>query len=199
MRDPENIRAVCQLQPDYLGFIFYPKSPRYAGNLLNGEFPKIPEHIRTTAVLVNTPLQEVQQMQAGRRFDVLQLHGTESPEYCAALRLPGVEIIKAFGAGAGFPWDSLQAYAPYVDYFLFDTRTPGYGGSGKTFDWSILEAYPLEQPYFLSGGLSPENIKRASQIKDSRLYALDLNSGFEHSPGIKDISLLKHTLTQIRQ
>jgi len=85
-----------------------------------------------------------------------------------------------------------------VDYFLFDTASPQHGGTGRTFDWAVLGHYPLDKPYFLSGGLGAENIREALAIRDDRLAGLDLNSGFELRPAIKDIEKLKTALKTIR-
>jgi len=84
-----------------------------------------------------------------------------------------------------------------VDYYLFDTQSPQHGGTGKRFDWTLLQGYPFPKPFFLSGGISAGNIREALEIDDDRLYALDLNSKFETTPGIKDIALLKQTLQTI--
>jgi phosphoribosylanthranilate isomerase len=100
------------------------------------------------------------------------------------------EIIKVFGVDERFDFAQLKAYDTAVDYFLFDTQTPGHGGSGKVFDWSLLEQYELDKPYFLSGGIGPEHAEDIGKIKDKRLYAIDVNSRFELEPGLKQIDKL---------
>lgn len=193
MRDRENILQVKELSPDYLGFIFYPKSPRYVEaidkSLLNLLGP-----IKKTAVFVNAALEEVKTTIKEYHFDVVQLHGNESADFCEEVKKEGVEVIKAFGIHGGFDWKLLEPYLNVVDYFLFDTYTSEHGGSGKTFDWEVLKVYPFEKPYFLSGGIGPENIESALIIQDERLYGLDLNSRFEEAPGLKNIELLKTVL-----
>src|SRR5690606_22113395 len=114
------------------------------------------------------------------RLGALQLHGNESPEVCRQLKEDtGLQLIKAFGIGSDFEWSKLTVYRDYVDFFLFDTQSAQYGGTGKKFDWGLLSSYALEKPYFLSGGINPDNIGGALVLEDARLYALDLNSGFE--------------------
>ena len=131
-------------------------------------------------------------------FDTIQLHGNESPEFSDAFRSK-VTVIKAFGVDNNFNFDQLQAYAGKVDYFMFDTKTAGYGGSGKTFDWSILNNYTLNIPFFLSGGISPDNIREVKNITHPQFYAVDLNSRFETEPGVKDLEKLKNAFDTIRK
>src|SRR5690606_16098397 len=102
-----------------------------------------------------------------------------------------------FGIGAAYDWSRLIPYEDAADYYLFDTQSTQYGGTGKVFDWKLLEDYPSAKSYFLSGGLRYENIQEALRLNDSRCYALDLNSKFETSPGVKNIELLKKTFQLI--
>lgn len=193
MREIENTRQVKELNPDYMGFIFYPKSQRYVEHIDKRQFNLL-SPIKKTAVFVNATLDEVKSIIQEYGFDAVQLHGSESLAYCQALKREGVEVIKAFGIHEAFEWKALVSYQEGIDYFLFDTFTKMHGGSGKTFNWEVLKDYSLTKPYFLSGGIGPENIESALQIKDERLYGLDLNSKFEISPGLKNIELLKTVL-----
>jgi phosphoribosylanthranilate isomerase len=193
MRDQENILQIKELNPDYLGFIFYPKSPRYV-DLFDKNLISLLHPIKKTAVFVNAPLDEVKMNLNEYQFEAVQLHGKESPDYCKEVKREGVEVIKAFGIHENFEWKLLESYLDVVDYFLFDTYTNAHGGSGKTFNWEFLKDYPFEKKYFLSGGIGPENFERALAIQDERLYGLDLNSRFEDSPGLKNIELLKTVL-----
>jgi phosphoribosylanthranilate isomerase len=124
----------------------------------------------------------------------VQLHGVEEVDYCAALKLTGAEVIKAFGIDENFDFSSLMAYEPVVDYFLFDTQTAAHGGSGKVFDWKLLKNYQLTKPYFLSGGIDSNHIENILTLNDPRLYAIDLNSRFELEPGLKDVDKLRKLL-----
>src|SRR5690606_27368469 len=129
------------------------------------------------------------------QFNAIQLHGNESAAFCKDIKdLTGLELIKAFGIDSEFDFNQLEPYLNVVDYFLFDTKTSVYGGSGRVFNWDVLKKYPYDKPYFLSGGINPDNFEDAYTFEDERLYAVDLNSRFESSPGIKNIILLKQAL-----
>jgi len=193
MCEQRNIETLMQLDIDYIGFIFYEKSPRYVAYI-----PDIDsKNIRKTGVFVNAELSVVQQKVA-EGLQVVQLHGSESPLLCAEVRKLGVESWKAFGLHPDFSWEILEPYLDSVDYFLFDTSSQQHGGTGQVFDWSILNDYPYDKPYFLSGGISLDNIAQALEIQDTRLVGLDLNSKFEQSPGLKDIEKLKKALKIIK-
>ncbi len=195
MRDIDNIRELSVLPIDYLGFIFYAKSPRFTENL--PLLPDLPANIQKIGVFVNATEDYILDKIA-EGLDGVQLHGNESPSQCAALQQQCVKVIKAFGIEVGFDWKTLVAYLPVVDYFLFDTKSNNHGGTGQRFDWQTLASYPFEKPYFLSGGLSMENIQEASAISDQRLIGLDLNSCFEIAPALKDISKITNALKIIK-
>lgn len=193
MKVPENITGVAALQPDYLGFIFYKGSKRFVAGLDPSFVRGLPKDIVKTGVFVNETLPMITEMVSLYGLTAIQLHGQESPELIKDLKVElakDVEIIKAFGMEEGFDFNQLTAYEQLVDYFLFDTKTPAHGGSGKTFDWTVLAQYQLQVPYFLSGGIDLNNAEALKQIKDTRLYALDINSRFELEPGLKDIDKL---------
>ena len=199
MREPENMTAVGALQPDYMGFIFYLGSKRFAAHLSIKALEALPPNVKKTGVFVNQHLEEVISLVNQYKLDAVQLHGMEDPAFCATLKqsLPGTEIIKAFGVGTNFNFEVLDQYVGQVDYFLFDTQTPEHGGSGKLFDWSILQHYKLEVPFFLSGGIGPQSVAALKELNYKQLYAIDVNSKFELAPGLKDIGLLttfKHQL-----
>lgn len=195
MRDSTNIRELSVLPVDYLGFIFYAKSPRFTENL--PLLPDLPPNIQKIGVFVNASENYILDKVA-EGLDGVQLHGNESPSLCAALQQKGVKVFKAFGIERGFDWETLSAYLPVVDYFLFDTKSNEHGGTGQRFDWQTLASYPFEKPYFLSGGLSNENIQDALAIGDQRLIGLDLNSRFEIAPALKDISKITNALKIIK-
>lgn len=195
MRDPENIKEVALLEPDYMGFIFYEKSKRFVGELDPASLFKIPENIGRVGVFVNHDLKEVVKLADRFGLSILQLHGTESVAYVKELKqlLQGtsVKLMKAFGIDENFDFTLLNEYESEIDYFLFDTQTPDHGGSGKQFNWELLKGYTLDKPYFLSGGIGLESVNGLKIIDDKRLFAIDVNSKFETEPGIKDISKLK--------
>ncbi len=193
MRDSGNIAEVRALSPDYLCFIFYPKSARY---FPEEEIAGIPMSatIRNTAVFVDPETEQVERILSSGKFHAIQLHGSEDPAFCRSLRDQGYEIIKAFGVGEAFDFSLLEEYLDAVDYFLFDTKSPQHGGTGKSFPWELLRGYPFPKSYFLSGGIGPDNLAEAYALEDERLYAVDLNSRFESAPGIKNTTLLKSVL-----
>jgi phosphoribosylanthranilate isomerase len=199
MRDISNIRSLVKLRPDYIGLIFYAGSKRFVNSVDIPLLMEVPEEIKLTGVFVNEGLEIVLEKINTYGLKAVQLHGDESPQYCRSLgdQAKTIEIIKAFGIDDSFDFLALEPYLHVVDFFLFDTKTAGHGGSGKTFNWEILKKYPYQKPYFLSGGIGPENIDEVLEIRDERLHALDLNSRFETEPGLKDISKLNLTFSKL--
>lgn len=195
MRDPENIAAVAKLEPDYMGFIFYPPSPRYAGS---ANLPALPQKIRKTGVFVDTPLSEIRKTAERHALHTLQLHGGESPETCRTLREAGYEIIKVFGIETAVDFVQTTDYAACCDLFLFDTRTPGHGGSGRRFDWRILDGYTGRTPFLLSGGIAPADTNEILNLNHPLLYGIDLNSRFEIEAGLKNTESLERFIKIIR-
>jgi phosphoribosylanthranilate isomerase len=195
MKNPQNIKEVAALNPDYMGFIFYQDSKRYVDNLEPAILSELPQNISRVGVFVNHDLIEVVQIANRYSLNLLQLHGDESVEYLRALKqqLKGsnIQLIKAFGIDENFNFSSIDPYEELVEYFLFDTQTVGHGGSGKQFNWELLKNYLLNKPYFLSGGIGLERIEEIKKIDDKRLFAIDVNSRFEIQPGLKDCNKLK--------
>lgn len=186
----DNITDVVALQPEYIGFIFYAKSPRYVGN--HFVLPQIANSkVKKVGVFVNESMDVVYNTLHNYQLDYAQLHGNESPKYCEKLKGKGVKIIKAFQVDETFDFGNLKEYKSVTDYFLFDTKTKQYGGSGKSFDWQILKKYSMEKKYFLSGGIAINNIEFLRGLELSNLHALDVNSKFEISPGLKNVSMLE--------
>jgi phosphoribosylanthranilate isomerase len=190
LKHPDNIKAVAALAPDYMGFICYAPSPRYAEELQAETLAALPANIYKTAVFVNENAETIAKLTDTYNFDAIQLHGNEDPEFCDSLRSKAI-IIKAFGLDENFDFEQLTEFEDNVDYFLFDTKTAQHGGSGKVFDWSLLDNYSLDIPFFLSGGLSLDNLREIKLIKHPQFYGVDLNSRFETEPGLKDIDKLK--------
>ncbi len=192
MRNSENIKALVSLKPDYIGFIFYKKSKRYAEKVLDKAILNlIPTEINKVGVFVNEPIAEIHRICQKFSLNHVQLHGDESTEDCLKVKNLGYTLIKAFGINEEFDFTSLDKYEKYVDFFLFDTKTKDYGGSGKAYNWKFLKKYKGEKPYFLSGGISKENVKEALMFDDKRMQVLDINSNFESKPGLKNIKLLQ--------
>jgi phosphoribosylanthranilate isomerase len=176
---------------NWLGFIFYKGSKRFVESI-NGSV----KSAKKVGVFVNEDVENLLNIAEINQLDILQLHGEESPEMCKRLKA-NYSIIKAFGMDENFDFSQLANYQENVDYFLFDTKTKGYGGSGNLFDWSILEEYKLNLPFLLSGGISIESLDNIKSFKHKSFIGIDLNSGFENEPGDKNIELVKTFLKQL--
>jgi phosphoribosylanthranilate isomerase len=191
MKFVENIEQVSGLYPDYMGFIFYEKSKRN----FEGVIPKLPKSIKKTGVFVNEYPEILVSLVEEYQLEAIQLHGDESIAYIEQIKtyLPSVEIIKVFGIKDEFNFELLKPFLQVVDYFLFDTKGKERGGNGYQFDWSILDAYPYEKPFFLSGGIGLKEVVDLQKVVDSDLpiYAIDINSKFEITPGLKNINDIK--------
>lgn len=190
MRDEANIRQLSQLPIHFMGFIFYPQSPRYAGEMPVRAVQQVAQHIKKVGVFVNAPVDEAMTFYDRYRLDLVQLHGSESPDYCFTLKKKGIPVVKSFAA-KDIALSQVSSYQHACDYLLFDTPTRQHGGSGKKFDWSLLQQIELPLPFFLSGGLGPGDVKDVQQFNHPQFYAIDLNSRFEIQPGLKDIELIK--------
>ena len=194
MRDAENIAAVGSLRPQYMGFIFYSKSPRFVGDSF--DIPaNLPASIKRVGVFVNEANAVIINRSNALKLGLVQLHGNESPAQCDELKATGLGVIKVFSIDDDFNFELTKPYREVVDYFLFDTKGKYYGGNAKAFNWEILGKYDQEVPFFLSGGLSPDNVNTLGDIQKMNLHALDLNSGVEISPGLKDIEKIKTLMT----
>ena len=199
LTEVNNISDILFLNPDYIGFIFYPASPRYIEDKLSpGDIISLKPGAKKTGVFVNSDFYEISGIYWKYYLDSVQLHGEESPELCKQLKASGMEIIKAFRVKEDFDFRSIADYIPFCRYFLFDTYTELKGGSGKKFDWRIINNYDLGHPFFLSGGISPLDAGDISGISHPSLQGVDLNSRFEDSPGIKNIAKLEKFIKQLR-
>ncbi|MEN8202927.1 MAG: phosphoribosylanthranilate isomerase [Bacteroidota bacterium] len=195
MRIPENLEQVCSLDPDYVGYIFYPGSKRYVGSKPDPTLFKLPPaEITKVGVFVNQPLATIIELYELHRLDMVQLHGNEPPEYCRELTEHGVAVIKALGPDA-----NRMEYPDVVQLFLFDTPGPGWGGTGKKFDWNLIREGTVPGPFLMSGGIGPEDARAVRQLRHENFRGIDVNSRFERSPGLKDIPRLKEFIKEIRK
>nr|WP_294939070.1 phosphoribosylanthranilate isomerase [uncultured Flavobacterium sp.] len=187
MKYSENIQDVAQLQPDYLGFIFYEKSPRF----FKGEIPILPKSTQKVGVFVDAYLDDILNKINRFNLQIVQLHGNETPEFCKLFQHMDIEIIKVFSVDDNFNFETITPYESVCDYFLFDTKGEKPGGNGKTFNWQLLENYVSKKPIFLSGGIGLAEIQKIKEM-NLPIYAIDINSKFETEPGLKNIELLKN-------
>ncbi len=193
---------VAKLQPDYLGFIFYDKSPR---NFTDNKIPSLPTGIKKVGVFVNAEIDYIIEKLKKLDLNVIQLHGEESVDYCTDLKTRckadsiEIDLWKVFSIKDAFDFSVLKNFEPYVDKFLFDTKGKEKGGNGYTFDWQLLKEYPSEKPFILSGGIGLEELEKLRLIFQTQLpiYAVDINSKFEDKPGLKNTQDLKKFIDEL--
>ena len=203
MKFSDNIQEIADLQPDFLGFIFYENSVR---NYTENTIVSIPNSINKVGVFVNERPEKIIKIIQKHDLNMIQLHGKETESYCLELinqlnhNQLNTKIIKSFSVDDYFVFQTLNDYQ-MVDYFLFDTKGKLPGGNGTKFNWQILEKYHLEKPYFLSGGVGLDdvsNIKEFLKTSASKhCYALDVNSQFEIEAGLKNKEKLQQFKTQL--
>lgn len=196
MKFTTNREAVENLGVDFLGYIFYADSKRYIGKnpeqgLFAAKKPKV-------GVFVDENAFEIMGLAKNLGFEYVQLHGKENPKTCQLLKNQGLKIIKAFSVDEKFKFFVTQPYEKVADFFLFDTKTKLPGGSGEKFNWDILKNYEGHTPFFLSGGISPDDVKSIKEIDHPKFTGVDLNSGFEDEPGLKNIEKLKQFISELK-
>jgi phosphoribosylanthranilate isomerase len=193
MRDPENIQnLIHDLKPDWMGLIFYSKSPRYvseefAKEIQLADVPKVGVFVNESIDFVLSKIDEF-------KLSTVQLHGNEPSEYVRELKLrTGKKLWKVISVGETIDWETLRDYVGLIEYFLFDTATTAHGGSGRKFNWQVLESYPFEKGFLLSGGLDEESASEVISFagKMPKMVGVDLNSKFEDAPGLKNLEKLK--------
>ncbi len=182
-----------QLGIDYIGFNFWKEGKRYVDpqSLLPGILDL--SQSKTVGIFVNAPISEIEEIADSLSLNMIQLHGQEDADYMGKLK-EAVElpIIKAIPVFNEIP--DLNAYS-MVDQLLFDTASKNqFGGTGESFNWKLL-ADISPRNFFVAGGIGPQNIKQA--VEQSRPFAVDLNSKVESKPGVKNLLLVKHCLTQL--
>ncbi|MBQ6745969.1 MAG: phosphoribosylanthranilate isomerase [Bacteroidaceae bacterium] len=186
MRNADNIREVEQLSINMMGFIFWPKSSRFVS-----ERPAyLPTNCKRVGVFVNETIEQVGRIADEYGLDYIQLHGHESPAYIQELK-KSLSIIKAFNIAEPADFEQTKAYEGVADLFLFDTKGKSVGGNGEKFNWDVLKAYTGETPFLLSGGIGPDDASLIKSFYHPKCIGIDLNSRFEITPGLKDISKLK--------
>lgn len=194
MRDVSNMKELLlKAGPDWMGLIFYSKSPRFVEDGLADEVRKL--EVAKVGVFVNESLDFILDKVRQYSLAAIQLHGKESVDYVAELRSKTkAELWKVISVGEELDWQEMKDYTGLIDRFLFDTSTKDYGGSGRKFDWALLESYPFEVPFMLSGGIDKESVDAVKNLerKCPQLIGVDLNSKFELEAGMKNIALLRN-------
>jgi phosphoribosylanthranilate isomerase len=202
MTQPDQVEALGDLGATFAGFIFYPKSPRYVFKHMNITQIRKVNNINKVGVFVNSSIEEVLHLVDECRLSMVQLHGDEPPKYCEKIA-DYVSVVKAFrlSDNDSVEW-MIRPYMDVCDMFMFDTMGVGYGGTGKKFDWSMLKNSTIGKPFFLSGGIEPgdeEELKAFAQLPVARaLFAIDINSKFEVSPGVKDMEKIREFVGHLK-
>ena len=192
----DQIQELISLDVDFMGFIFYKKSPRFVLDHLSlKEIAEVP-HFKKVGVFVNESIKGIVEIITEAQINIIQLHGNEDDKFIWQLRKfigENIKIIKVIRIGSQTS-DELQKTINHqpstINYLLFDTDSKAFGGTGQTFDWNILNNIDIPIPYFLSGGISLENVHQLSNI-NHQPTVLDINSKFETEPGIKDLKRIK--------
>lgn len=204
----DQIEELISLSTDFLGFIFYEKSPRYVLNFLTLDEIKSIAHHGKVGVFVNETIAQILEISEKSGLSYIQLHGDETDNFISELRKklnPEIKIIKVFRIGNEVEnlKFKIQNLKSEIDYLLFDTDSKAFGGTGKSFDWQILNDLEITKPYFLSGGISFENVNKLKNFVKVNLrenktltkwnppFSLDINSKFEIESGNKDIDKIK--------
>ena len=200
LHDKENLKDVLELKPDFIGLNFYPASKRFC------KFNALPDleygNTQLVGIFVNSNLLEIEDKVKRFNLSFIQLHGDEQLSDLLAIKdkLPNCKIIKVFGIEDFRDLEGLESWQALADYFLFDKKAISFGGTGIKFNWDILNNRVLSKEFFLAGGIGPEDaraLKTLSKVlKD--LFAVDINSRFEDSSGLKNISILKAFFEELR-
>ena len=200
LREPDNIREIAGLQPDYMGFIFYPNSPRFVKNMDVSVMEKLPKSITKTGVFVNENLENILTAISKYNLDAVQLHGADNRKLCRKIRQEAkTMVIKIFPIMDASNFRVTGDYEAVADYFLFDTKTDLYGGSGQKFNWNILQEYKGNKPFLLSGGIGADDVKAIRKIEHPKMIGVDLNSRFEIKPGLKNVALLSQFIEELKR
>lgn len=190
----EAANAIVNAGANYIGFIFYPSSKRYALTSLSLEDIAAfkPVNAKKVGVFVNETTEKLIEIATKAELDMIQLHGDEDASYCATIQA-AFPVIKVFRVSKNVP--DFALFEKVASYYLFDTDSALYGGTGQHFNWELIKKTNFNKPFFLSGGIGINDVQGIQVLKAATagkdLVALDLNSKFETSPGIKNIELIK--------
>jgi phosphoribosylanthranilate isomerase len=200
---PEAVRAALDGGAGWIGFVFFPQSPR---NLSLSAAARLAEPVRqraqVVALLVDPSDAQVDEVARGLSPDLIQLHGEETPSRTREIAVrAGCGIIKALPVAEASDLDAASAYESVVQHLMFDAKPPKDaalpGGAGRAFDWSLMAGRRFERPWFLAGGLDPWNVAEAARTAGAPL--VDVSSGVERGPGLKDPALIAAFLDAVRR
>ena len=196
MKLENNISEISKLNPDFMGFIFWPKSKRF----FNEKSIRISNKINKVGVFVNQDYDFIIEKINNFELDFVQLHGEEDYQFCKKIKTQ-CKLIKVFNIGSDFDFEILNSFESVCDYFLFDTKGDSYGGNGIKFDWKLLKKYPSKKPFLLSGGIDLKDFTEILKIKELKipLIGIDINSKFEFEPGLKNIKKVKELIKKMKK
>ena len=203
LRTPETLHAAIEAGADWVGFVFFPKSPRHVSlNEARALGPLVAGRAQKVALLVDAPDAMIADVIAALQPDFLQLHGHETPERVGEIKQRfGVPLIKAVGIAGQDDLIQARAYERVVDWMLYDAKPPKQavlpGGNGVSFDWTLLKEAGKQHHFMLSGGLDADNVANALAITGAA--GVDVSSGVESAPGIKDTKRIKAFMAAVRQ
>ena len=196
MKFENNISEINNLNPDFMGFIFWPNSKRF----FNEKTIDISNTIKKVGVFVNQDYDLIINKIHQFNLDFVQLHGNESSEFCDKIKVH-CKVIKVFNIGKEFDFKKLNLFEKVCDYFLFDTKGDSYGGNGIKFDWKILKKYNSKKPFLLSGGIDIIDFPDVLNIEKLKipLLGIDINSKFETKPGLKDYKKVNELINKMKK
>jgi phosphoribosylanthranilate isomerase len=195
----EQLQKLDQLGVDFAGLIFYKNSKRFVGNKLSDQKSEIRNlKIKKIGVFVNAEIDTLKKEVNEYGLTYVQLHGDESAEFCRRVK-DFVHVIKVIRINDQSDLEKeLTVFEEACDYLLFDTDSKQYGGTGKQFNWNRLIQSDVKKPFFLSGGIGLEDVDKVKSFHHGMLYAIDVNSRFETSPGIKNLEQVEVFLEGIK-
>ncbi|WP_132462066.1 phosphoribosylanthranilate isomerase [Rhodovulum marinum] len=202
LTDPASVAAAVSAGASYLGFVFFPKSPRNLGHdAARALAAEVPPGIAKVALTVDADDAALAALMDRVPIDMLQLHGHETPERVAAIRARfGLPVMKAVGIADEADLPQLAAYARVADQLLVDAKPPKTaalpGGNGLSFDWRLIANRRWPVPWMLAGGLTPDNVAEAIRLTGA--IQVDVSSGVESAPGVKDAALIDRFIAAAR-
>lgn len=196
MRESYNVKALYDVGIRTIGFIFYEKSKRFFHQSIDVlDIENLPSDVNRVGVFVNEKLDKVIDIISDYNLTHVQLHGEESAEYCRKVN-KYAKVIKAFRVDEHFDFEETEGYAG-CDYLLFDAKGSEYGGNGIQYNWTLLNKYNKDVPFILSGGIGPNDAEKVNKINHPQFAGIDINSGFEIKPGLKNVNQIKSFINHL--
>lgn len=190
----DHIRSFNKMTIDFIGLNFYKASLRHINHQIACQIRTYNDH-QKVGVFVNSSMQYVIDMARIFNLDYIQLHGNETPDYVSLLSSQ-FPVIKVFSIESKEDFDQTENYIG-CNYFLFDTKTKDFGGSGRKFDWQLIQYYTGKTPFLLAGGIKPGDEENINKIQHAAFEGIDINSGFEAKPGLKNLQSIEDFINKL--